>query len=69
MDIAEAIETESELEQKSTLLTLTYPLQDVVNLPLPRKRVVARFDMDIDFSNLPKRKPHVIIEPDRENAE
>ena len=58
----------TETEQSALNSSTSYPTTDIVSLPLPRKRVRAAFDIDVDFSRLPKRKPHVVIS-DLENAE
>ena len=50
---------EKQTASNKVISTISYLKTDVVNLRLPRKRVVATFDLDIDRTALPKRKPYV----------
>ena len=56
-------EAASEINSRSA----GHPPQDIVSLRLPRKRI-ALLDMEIDFSALPKRTPHVVAEIEAEDA-
>lgn len=46
-----------------------YPVLDVVSLPLPRKRVVATLDIDIELASLPKRLPHIVAAEESEDED
>lgn len=64
----EAKQTAEESASEINARGAGYPSQDIVSLRLPRKRI-ALLDVEIDFSTLPKRKPHVVAEVESEDAD
>jgi hypothetical protein len=51
---------------KKTRRVRTTPIEDVVTFPIPRKRLIASFPIEVNLDKLRRRTPHVVFEPEGE---